>query len=104
MAPTAALDEMMKNSTPEQRKAGMDSWMTWAKSLGGSLVDLGMPTGKNKRVTASGISDVRNEVGGYSFVQAASHDDAAKLFQNSPHLQLPGAYVEILECVSMDGM
>ena len=101
MIPVASMDEMMKNSTPEQRQAGMDSWKQWAKMHEKDLVDLGVPLGKNKRVTASGVSDVRNEVCGYSLVQAESHDAAAKLFMDNPHLQMSGAYVEVLECRSM---
>ena len=101
MIPNATIDEMMKNSTPEERKASMDGWMQWAKRHEKDLIELGTPTGKNKRVMTSGVSDVRNEVCGYSIVQAASHEDAAKLFSDNPHLQMSGAYVEILECLLM---
>jgi hypothetical protein len=105
VAPIAAMDKMMQESTPEQRKAGMDEWMQWwmqwAKAKGEAIVDMGAPLGKNKRVTAEGISDVRNEVGGYSIVQAASHDEAAAMFSDSPHFQIPGAYVEIMEIGQM---
>ena len=38
----------------EQEKAGMDAWMKWAKKNEASIVDLGSPLGKTKRIDASG--------------------------------------------------
>lgn len=104
MMPIASMDEMMKNSTPEQQKASMDTWMAWGKAHEKDLVEMGTPVGRNKRLTASGATDTRNEVGGYSIVQAESQDAAAKLFSDNPHLQMPGTYIEIMECMSMGGM
>jgi hypothetical protein len=44
-------------------------------------------------------------VGGYSILQAESHDAAAKLFgKDHPHLQMPGAWIEIVEIMPMPGM
>ena len=43
-APISA-SEQMANATPEQAKAGMEAWMTWAKKAEGSIVDLGAPLG-----------------------------------------------------------
>lgn len=103
MMPTAAMEEMMKNTTPEQRKAGMGEWMTWAKSHK-EIVDLGAPLGKNKRVAVSGVTDASNEMGGYSFIEAESQEAAATIFADSPHLKMPGAYVEVMECMQMPGM
>ena len=100
MAPTAAMEEMMKSSTPEQRKAGMQEWTDWSKSHK-EIVDLGAPFGKNMRVRKEGITPERNEMAGYSFVEAESQEAAAKLLQGSPHFQIPGAYIEIMECVQM---
>jgi len=101
MMPIASMDELMKNSTPEQREAGMDSWMAWGKAHEKDLVEMGTPVGKNKRLTASGVTDTRNEVGGYSIVQAESQDAAAKIVSDNPHLQMPGTYIEIMECMPM---
>jgi hypothetical protein len=101
MAPAAAMQEMMKNSTPEDMKKGMDKWNAWAETKQSSLKDLGSPLGKNKRVTKDGVSDVSNEVGGYSIVEADTHEDAAAIFADSPHFDIPGAYIEVLEVVEM---
>ncbi len=101
MVTPAAMDEMMKNSTPEERKKGMDEWMAWAEGHKEDLVELGTPVGKNKRVTKEGVSDERNEVGGYSIAQAESHEAAAKIFDDCPHFKMPGAYIEVMECMDM---
>ena len=102
MAKGAEFEKMMKDATPEQQKKGMDAWMQWMQAHGKSIVDGGAPLGKTKRVDAKGASDTKNEVGGYSVVQAASHDAAAKLFgKDHPHLQMPGAWIELVEVMPM---
>jgi hypothetical protein len=88
MASSADFEKMMKNSTPEQQKKGMDGWMKWMGKHKKSLVDGGAPLGKTKRI-----------------VQARSHDDAAKMFgKDHPHLQMPGAWIEIVEIMPIPGM
>ena len=105
MAPSAQFEQMMKNATPEQHQKGMDAWMTWMSANKASLVDGGAPLGKTKRVDASGAKDTKNEVGGYSVVQADSHDAAAKIFgKDHPHLHMPGAWIEITEIMPIPGM
>jgi len=105
MASGAEFEKMMKNSTPEQQKKGMDAWMKWMGKNKKSLVDGGAPLGKTKRVDAKGASNTKNEVGGYSIVQARSHDDAAKMFgKDHPHLRMPGAWIEIVEIMPIPGM
>ena len=105
MASGAEFEKMMKNSTPEQRKKGMDAWMKWMNKHKKSLVDGGAPLGKTKRVDAKGTSSAKNDIGGYSIVHAQSHDAAAKLFgKEHPHLQMPGAWIEIVEVMQIPGM
>ncbi len=104
MMPVGAMDEMMKDSTPEQRQAGMDKWANWMKMHAADLADMGAPVGKNKRVMASGASDVRNDVCGYSVIQAESQEDVSKMFSDNPHLEMPGAYIEVAEIMVMPGM
>ena len=90
MASRADFEKMMENSTPEQQKKGMDAWMKWMDANKSSIVDGGAPLGKTKRVDSNGASDTKNEIGGYSIVQAASPDAATKLFgKDHPHLQMP---------------
>lgn len=100
MAPLAEMEKMMQNSTPEQMKEGMDEWTAWVDQHS-EIVDIGAMLGKNKRVRSDGVSDERNDIGGYSFVEAESQEAAAEIFKDSPHFQVPGAYVEIMECVKI---
>jgi hypothetical protein len=105
MASGADFERMMKSSTAEQRNKGMEAWMKWMNENKASILEGGAPLGKTKRADASGISDMKNNIGGYSVVQAETHDAAAKLFgKDHPHLQMPGAWVEILEIMPLPGM
>jgi hypothetical protein len=105
MANGADFERMMKESTPEQQKKGMDAWMKWMGDHKASIVEGGAPLGKTKRVDSKGTSDTQNDIGGYSIVQAETADDAAKLFdKDHPHLQMPGAWVEIIEVRHIPGM
>jgi len=106
MASSADFEKTMKTSTPEQQKKGMDAWMKWMSKRKKSLVDGGAPLGKTKRVDAKGASNTKNGVGGYSIVQAQSHDAAAKMLgKDHPHLQMmPGAWIEIVEIMPMPDM
>jgi len=105
MASQAEFEKMMKNSTPEQQKKGMDAWMKWMIANKTSIVEGGGPLGKTKRVDTKGAADTKNGIGGYSVVQAESHDAATKIFgKDHPHLQMPGAWIEIVEIIPIPGM
>ena len=105
MASKAELEKMMKNSTPEQQKKGMEAWMKWINDNEASIIEGGAPLGKTKRVDSNGASNTKNEIGGYSVVQAESHDAATKIFgKDHPHLRIPGAWIEILEIMPLPGM
>src|SRR5258707_8797055 len=91
MIPASAVDEWKKNTKPDEMKAAsekmMRDWEKWTKAHEKSLVDRGAPLGKTKRTTATGIADVRNDLNWYSIVEAESHDAAARIFLDNPHLQ-----------------
>jgi hypothetical protein len=98
-------ENMMKNSTPEQQKKGMEAWMKWMGDHKASIVEGGAPLAKTKKVDSKGASDTKNDVCGYSIVQAETADGATKLFgKDHPHLQMPGAWVEVIEVVHIPGM
>jgi hypothetical protein len=102
MAPVGSMDEMMKNTTPEMKEKQNAGWKTWMESKKAMIADMGAPVGKNMRATAAGVSAVRNEVGGYSIVQAETQEEAAKMFVDNPMLKgMPTAYVEVLEIMPM---
>jgi hypothetical protein len=79
--------------------------MKWVKENEASIVDLGSPLGKTNRINAEGISNTKNEITGYTIVQAESHEAAAELFANHPHFMIfPGDSVEVMECLPMPRM
>ena len=84
--------------------AGMRAWREWGTTHRQAIVEGGGPLGKTKRVSKQGISETRNNVAAYVIVQAESHEDAARLFENHPHFSIfPGDGVEIMECLPVPG-
>jgi hypothetical protein len=45
MASGSDFEKMMKNSTPEQQKKGMEAWMGWINANKTSIVQAGAPLG-----------------------------------------------------------
>ena len=87
-----------------REKAGMEAWKAWVEKHQASIVDHGAPLGKTKRNSASGTTDIRNNMGAYTVVRAESHEDAAKLFEQHPHFTIfPGDAVEVMQCLPMPG-
>jgi len=105
-ASPADFEKMMKSSTPAEQQKGMEAWGKWMQANQKSIVEGGAPLGKTKRVDQKGVTDTRNDLGGYSVVQADSHDAAAKIFaKDHPHLQMmPGSWIEVTEIMAMPGM
>ena len=103
IAPVASLDAMMKNSTPEDQKKGMDAWMKWMQDNKAVIADHGAPLGKTKTVSKDGgIADTRNGICGYTIVNADSGEAAAEIFKTSPHLAaMDGATIDVIECMAM---
>jgi hypothetical protein len=103
-ASTEAFQQMM-TSTPEQQKAGMDAWMGWSKKAAGSIVDMGGPLGKSVRVAKDGaVSQVSNDLGGYSVMQAESKEALAATMKDHPHFMMPDSTIEIVELMPIPGM
>ena len=98
------MQKMMASTSAEDRKKSMGEWEVWMKKNMASFVDSGAPVGKTKQTTKAGVADIKNDIGGYSIVQAESHEAAATLFANSPNLTMPGATVEVMEIMPMPGM
>jgi hypothetical protein len=99
-APIASFDQMMK-ATPEEAKAGMDAWMTWSQKAKSSIVDMGAPLGKALKVTPAGASATRNDLGGYSILQAESKEALAESLKGHPHFMTPDGFIEITELMPM---
>jgi len=96
-APSSAR-EKMKNSSPEDMKKGMESWMRWAEKCGKHLVDWGAPLDTGRHIDSSGTTSGKTQVAGYSLLQADSMAEAEKLLKGHPHLDwVDGCYIEVHE-------
>jgi hypothetical protein len=97
MADWAKTDPNARKAAEEKMKAEWQKWMgEHAKAI-----KLTEACGKTKKVTASGISETRNDICLYSFIEAESHEAAAKAFENHPHLQIPQASIEVMAVRAM---
>ena len=57
-----------------------------------------------KWIDAQGIADATNAMGAFTVVRAASHEAAAKLFEDHPHFSIfPGESVEIMPVLPIPG-
>jgi hypothetical protein len=101
-APTSSFEQMSK-STPEQRKAGMDMWMTWSKKAAASIVDMGAPLGKSLRVTSTGAAPSTNDLGGFSVLQAESKEALAEALKGHPHFMMPEGSIDVVELMPIPG-
>jgi hypothetical protein len=98
----AAFQQLDEKERARREKAGFDAWMKWGKDHAASIVEMGAPLGKTKRIGPQGITDVKNNIAGYIVVRAESHEEAARLFLEHPHFTIfPGDGVEIMECLPM---
>jgi YCII-related domain len=101
---TVPASEQMRRSTPEQAKAGMDAWMSWARRAGSGIVDMGSPVAAAARLSGpTQVGAGNSQVGGFSILQAESKDALLKLLENHPHFMAPGASIEVLEFLPMPG-
>mgnify|MGYP001154402612 CR=1 FL=1 len=89
-------------SDPEEMKGVMDAWMRWGEQCGEGLVDMGSPVGKSKKVDNEGTSESSRMIAGFSILQAENMDEAMKMLEGHPHLQMPGAEIEVHEFLPLD--
>jgi hypothetical protein len=105
LAPASVLNDWSKTA-PDERKAAEEKmrgeWNAWMAGHAKMISDTAAG-GKTKRVTSGGVSDARNDIMLYSFVEAESHEEAAKAFENHPHLQIPQSSIEVMEVRSLTG-
>ena len=93
----AAWNALSESDRKAKEKAGIAAWKAWVEKHQASLVEMGGPLGKTKRVGAGGIADYSNELGAFTVVRAASHEAAEKMFETHPHFAIfPGEAVEIM--------
>jgi hypothetical protein len=96
-----ALSDSERRAKEQQGMAAWGAWMAKHKSV---LVDSGGPLGKTKRVSQGGVADVSNELAGFVVVRAASHEEAAKMFDGHPHFTIfPGDAVDVMPVMPIPG-
>lgn len=87
-----------------KEREGMAAWKAWAERHQASIVAMGGPLGKTKRIGQDGIEDVTNELCAYVVVRADSHEAAVKLFESHPHFAIfPGNGVEVMPVLPIPG-
>jgi hypothetical protein len=103
LVPTDVIDRWTK-TPPEDRKAAEDKmraeWGAWMGAHSDRVKGT-EAAGKTKRVSTDGVSDARNDIMLYAFVEAESQEAAAQLFVGHPHLQIPQSSIEIMEVRAM---
>jgi len=95
--------DQMASATPEQARAGMEAWMSWAQQAGDAVVDLGAPIGPSGRISASGLSVSTSQASGYSVLQANSKEEIDALLEKHPHLNMPGSSIDVFEALPIPG-
>ena len=105
--PASAIDAWRTTTSDDDKKKAqaemMHAWMKWMQDNQASIIEPGGPLGKTKRITGTGPSDVRNDLTGYTIVQAETHEAAAKIFNGHPHFRMPQATVELMELLPIPG-
>jgi len=105
LAPVAVIEAWAKTDADTRRVAEQkmrEDWNKWMSDHASMITDTGAG-GKTKRVLAGGIADTKNDIMLYSFVQAESHEAAAKAFEHHPHLGIPQSSIEVMEVRSITG-
>jgi hypothetical protein len=101
MADWAKTDPAIRQA---EEKKMQEAWGKWMGAHAKMIIST-EAGGKTKRVTASGVADVRNAMAAYTIVRADSHEAAATVFKDHPHFMMfPGEAIEVMECLSIPGM
>jgi len=99
MAPVAAIAEWMKKPEAERKDAEAKmkgEWDAWTTAHADTVMKT-IALGKTKRVSASGVEDVKNDMMLSSYAQGESAEAVAEVFKGHPHFGIPGATIEIME-------
>lgn len=105
--PVAGLEDWLKIPA-EERQAQEDGlkmkWDAWMAANQGMMAGPTAGVGKTKRVTTQGAVDAKNDIMLYSVVQGESHEEVAKAFEGHPHLEIPGAWIDVSAVNYLPGM
>lgn len=101
-------DQMHQQATPEQMQASLQKWMDWLGSIAAQnkLVDKGNRLENSGRVVKKDLvtngpyAEVKESIGGYSYVKAESYDEAVEMAKGCP-VHATGGSVEVREVALM---
>lgn len=100
----AAWNAMSEAARKAKEQEGMAAWHAWVNKHQGAIQAMGGPLGKTKKIDGSGIADIANQMGAFTVVRAASHEAAAKMFENHPHFAIfPGETIEVMPVLPIPG-
>ncbi len=96
--PVAVLDKWMQ--TPAEERKEMEKkmetdWNEWMASHKEHVLETA-GAGKTKLVTASGTTDIKNDIMMYSLVQGESAESVAQMFEGHPHFGIPEATIQVM--------
>lgn len=97
---TASAMQAMMNSTPEDMKAVMDSWLAWSQRCGDGLIEMA-PLRGGQNMTSSGSSESELGIVTYAVLQAENMDAAKALLADHPHLGHAGCEIAVYETMSL---
>ena len=102
------MQEWMTTVTEAERKKQteemMAGWQKWIADHENAVLDKGLPLGKTKRVTKGGVTDTKNDFNYWIILEADSHQAAAQMLEKHPHLDIPDAYIEVMDSSRTPGM
>ena len=82
---------------PAAMTKGMQAWGDWMIRHAAIVVEPGGPLGRTKKVSKAGVEDIRNNLSGFTIIEADSIEAATALFKDHPHFMIfPGDGVEIM--------
>lgn len=77
----------------KKMEADMNAWFA---THGSSIVDQGLPLGKNTRMTKEGAKQESNDLMMYHVVEAETVEDVVEMFKDNPHFTIPTAFLDIM--------
>jgi hypothetical protein len=95
-------DQEGDKPSPTEMQAIYAKFTEWRQKFQDNLVDLGGRLGTGRLVTAERVPDgplieIKELVGGYMIVSAASLEEAIEIARGCPGLVRPGSGVEVIE-------
>lgn len=95
-------DENAEKPSPAQMQAMYAKFNAWKETFQANLADPGGRLGAGRLITSQPAPDgpfveVKELVGGYMIVAAASLDEAIRVARECPGLVRPGSAVEVIE-------